>query len=236
MVRVEHLTIKIRGQEILSDISLCLEDGKIYALLGENGSGKTTLLRALTSYYPDYSGSIDLDGRELRSLKRKEKEMAHAILPQSIPILDSSVSALLSMYPEALKHLEKYGLLSLLERRISTLSGGEREMVFLSFLLSRRVKLYALDEVEANLGMRYKKRCEEAMLSLKGDGRIVISSFHDLSRAFLIADEAIVLEKGRLVFAGSKEEFIFQDIAQRYFDSRVKVFKDTSGEERIVFF
>ena len=236
MVRVEHLTIKIRGQEILSDISLCLEDGKIYALLGENGSGKTTLLRALTSYYPDYSGSIDLDGRELRSLKRKEKEMAHAILPQSIPILDSSVSALLSMYPEALKHLEKYGLLSLLERRISTLSGGEREMVFLSFLLSRRVKLYALDEVEANLGMRYKKRCEEAMLSLKGDGRIVLSSFHDLSRAFLIADEAIVLEKGRLVFAGSKEEFIFQDIAQRYFDSRVKVFKDTSGEERIVFF
>ena len=236
MVRVEHLTIKIRGQEILSDISLCLEDGKIYALLGENGSGKTTLLRALTSYYPDYSGSIDFDGRELRSLKRKEKEMAHAILPQSIPILDSSVSALLSMYPEALKHLEKYGLLSLLERRISTLSGGEREMVFLSFLLSRRVKLYALDEVEANLGMRYKKRCEEAMLSLKGDGRIVLSSFHDLSRAFLIADEAIVLEKGRLVFAGSKEEFIFQDIAQRYFDSRVKVFKDTSGEERIVFF
>ena len=99
MVRVEHLTIKIRGQEILSDISLCLEDGKIYALLGENGSGKTTLLRALTSYYPDYSGSIDFDGRELRSLKRKEKEMAHAILPQSIPILDSSVSALLSMYP-----------------------------------------------------------------------------------------------------------------------------------------
>lgn len=236
MVRVEHLTIKIRGQEILSDISLCLEDGKIYALLGENGSGKTTLLRALTSYYPDYSGSIDFDGRELRSLKRKEKEMAHAILPQSIPILDSSVSALLSMYPEALKHLEKYGLLSLLERRISTLSGGEREMVFLSFLLSRRVKLYALDEVEANLGMRYKRRCEEAMLSLKGDGRIVLSSFHDLSRAFLIADEAIVLEKGRLVFAGSKEEFIFQDIAQRYFDSRVKVFKDTSGEERIVFF
>ena len=236
MVRVEHLTIKIRGQEILSDISLCLEDGKIYALLGENGSGKTTLLRALTSYYPDYSGSIDFDGRELRSLKRKEKEMAHAILPQSIPILDSSVSALLSMYPEALKHLEKYGLLSLLERRISTLSGGEREMVFLSFLLSRRVKLYALDEVEANLGMHYKRRCEEAMLSLKGDGRIVLSSFHDLSRAFLIADEAIVLEKGRLVFAGSKGEFIFQDIAQRYFDSRVKVFKDTSGEERIVFF
>lgn len=236
MVRVEHLTIKIRGQEILSDISLCLEDGKIYALLGENGSGKTTLLRALTSYYPDYSGSIDFDGRELRSLKRKEKEMAHAILPQSIPILDSSVSALLSMYPEALKHLEKYGLLSLLERRISTLSGGEREMVFLSFLLSRHVNLYALDEVEANLGMRYKRRCEEAMLSLKGDGRIVLSSFHDLSRAFLIADEAIVLEKGRLVFAGSKEEFIFQDIAQRYFDSRVKVFKDTSGEERIVFF
>lgn len=236
MVRVEHLTIKIRGQEILSDISLCLEDGKIYALLGENGSGKTTLLRALTSYYPDYSGSIDFDGRELRTLKRKEKEMAHAILPQNIPILDSSVSSLLSMYPEALKHLEKYGLLSLLERRINTLSGGEREMVFLSFLLSRRVKLYALDEVEANLGMHYKRRCEEAMLSLKGDGGIVISSFHDLNRAFLIADEAIVLEKGRLVFAGSKGEFISQNIAQRYFDSSVGVLSELSGKERIVFF
>ena len=236
MVRVEHLTIKIRGQEILSDISLCLEDGKIYALLGENGSGKTTLLRALTSYYPDYNGSIDFDGMELRSLKRKEKEMAHAILPQSIPILDSSVSSLLSIYPEALKNLEQYGLLSLLERRISTLSGGEREMIFLSFLLSRRVKLYALDEVEANLGMRYKRRCEEAMFSLKGEGRIVLSSFHDLSRAFLIADDAIVLEKGRLVFAGSKEEFIFQNIAQRYFDSSVRVLNEPSGKERIVFF
>ena len=58
MVSVSNLNIAIRGNHILSDISMTLKEGRIYALLGENGSGKTTLLRALTSYYPDYDGSI----------------------------------------------------------------------------------------------------------------------------------------------------------------------------------
>ena len=56
MVEVKDLRVKVRGRVVLQDVSLTLEEGRIYALLGENGSGKTTLLRALTSYYHDYEG------------------------------------------------------------------------------------------------------------------------------------------------------------------------------------
>ena len=235
MVRVENLSVSVKGKKILWDISLTLEEGKVYALLGENGSGKTTLLRALTSYYPDYGGSISFSGKELKAMRRKEKESAHAILPQILPSSDISVSSLLSIYPDGVGYLDEYGLTSLKERRLNTLSGGEREMVYLAFLLSHDAALYALDEVEASLGMRYKRKSEEAMLSLKAKNRIVLSSFHDINRAFLVADEIIVLSKGELVFFGGKEMFLKEDAASRYFDLSVRVLKETSGEERIIF-
>lgn len=235
MVEVKDLRVKVRGRVVLQDVSLTLEEGRIYALLGENGSGKTTLLRALTSYYHDYKGSIRFCGKELRAMKRKEKERVHAILPQILPLSDASVSSLLSIYPGGLSHLEKAGLISLKERRLNTLSGGEREMVHLALLLSHDALLYALDEVEASLGMRYKRKSEEAMLALKEERRIVLSSFHDINRAFAIADEFIVLSEGRLVFKGGKDAFLKEDTAGRYFGLHPSVLVDESGKERLLF-
>ncbi len=235
MVSVSNLNIAIRGNHILSDISMTLKEGRIYALLGENGSGKTTLLRALTSYYPDYDGSILYSGKELKSLKRRDREALHAILPQSLPLSDMTVESLLSSFPDAMGYLKDYGLELLSSRRVNTLSGGEQEMVFLSLLLSRSVLLYALDEVEASLGMRYKRMCAEAMLSLKERKKIVLASFHDLNRAFSVADELIVLSQGRLVFKGGKEDFIRDEVYSKYFDLRMEMISTPSGRKYIFF-
>lgn len=108
-------------------------------------------------------------------------------------------------------------------------------MVFLSLLLSRPVFLYALDEVEASLGMRYKRMCAEAMLSLKERKKIVLASFHDMNRAFSVADELIVLSQGRLVFKGGKEDFIRDEVYSKYFDLRMEMISTPSGRKYIFF-
>ena len=142
------------GQVFANDrIDLDVRWGEILALLGENGSGKSTFIRALTSYFPDYSGSIAFDGRELKTFRHNEREKLHSLLPQMLPHFDLSVSSFLSMYPEGKEELSKLGLGYLLEERMNTLSGGEKEMVFLAFALSRSAQLYAFDEPEAGIDL-----------------------------------------------------------------------------------
>ena len=146
MIEISNLSVSVKDRVLLNGISAVMEDGKIYALLGENGSGKSTFIRALTSYFPDYSGSIAFDGRELKTFRQKEREKLHSLLPQMLPHFDLSVSSFLSMYPDGKKELSKLGLGYLLEERMNTLSGGEKEMVFLAFALSRSAQLYALEK------------------------------------------------------------------------------------------
>ena len=67
MIRVDGLSLKIHGRTLLEDISFTLEEGRVYALLGENGSGKTTLMRCLSSFHPAYGGSILFSDRQLSS-------------------------------------------------------------------------------------------------------------------------------------------------------------------------
>ena len=157
MLEVDRLCVDVGGRRLLDEVSFRLEEGRIYALIGANGSGKTSLIRALTSYYPRYGGSIRFDGKELRDCRRKERESLHALLPQVLPQLDSTLDTMLS---EGSPILGQLGLEKLALRRISSLSGGERELSFLAMMLSREARLYCLDEAEANLDARCRRLVE----------------------------------------------------------------------------
>lgn len=236
MISVKGLTVKAGKKILLDNLSFDLEEGRIYALLGENGSGKTTLLRTLSSSVRDYSGSITFSGKELRNTSRREREEFHSLLPQTLPFADITVSSLLDIYPEGNVILSFFGLENLKNERLTTLSGGEREMVFLSFVLSRKTMLYAFDEPEANLDIRYRRIFEREIEKLKAMGRIVIVSFHDISRALDIADSVITLSSGRLESMESKSDFMSGETAERVFGLRKRVLFASDGTEKVEFF
>lgn len=227
MLEVDRLCVDVGGRRLLDEVSFRLEEGRIYALIGANGSGKTSLIRALTSYYPRYGGSIRFDGKELRECRRKERESLHALLPQVLPQLDSTLDTMLS---EGSLILGQLGLEKLALRRISSLSGGERELSFLAMMLSRDARLYCLDEAEANLDARCRRLVENAMRSLRVEGKMVIASFHDLDRAMRLSDGLLVMDAGRLVFAGSPDAFASSGLAERLFGLSRRRFTSAEGE------
>ena len=227
MLEVDRLCVDVGGRRLLDEVSFRLEEGRIYALIGANGSGKTSLIRALTSYYPRYGGSIRFDGKELRECRRKERESLHALLPQVLPQLDSTLDTMLS---EGSRILGQLGLEKLALRRISSLSGGERELSFLAMMLSRDARLYCLDEAEANLDARCRRLVENAMRSLRAEGKMVIASFHDLDRAMRMSDGLLVMDAGRLVFAGSPDAFASSGLAERLFGLSRRRFTSAEGE------
>ena len=231
MIRIKNLSLSVKGRALLNDISLTLEEGRIYALLGENGSGKTTLMRVLSSYFRSYSGSIEFGGRELRTLSRKERDGMHSLLPQLLPQSDISVRCLLSMYRNGLACLESLGLGHLKDSRLNVLSGGEKEMVFLALAISHDAALYLLDEPEASLDSNYRKKTERVMMDLAEQGKTVLVSFHDITRAVALSDDVIVLSRGSLAFFGSKDEFISSDTAERIFS----LSSHTLDDGRVVF-
>ena len=227
MLEVDRLCVDVGGRRLLDEVSFRLEEGRIYALIGANGSGKTSLIRALTSYYPRYGGSIRFDGKELRDCRRKERESLHALLPQVLPQLDSTLDTMLSGGSPILGQLslEKLAL-----RRISSLSGGERELSFLAMMLSREARLYCLDEAEANLDARCRRLVENAMRSLRAEGKMVLASFHDLDRAMRLSDGLLVMDAGRLVFAGDGASFASSGLAERLFGLSRRRFTSAEGE------
>lgn len=227
MLEVDRLCVDVGGRRLLDEVSFRLEEGRIYALIGANGSGKTSLIRALTSYYPRYGGSIRFDGKELRECRRKERESLHALLPQVLPQLDSTLDTMLS---EGSLILGQLGLEKLALRRISSLSGGERELSFLAMMLSRDARLYCLDEAEANLDARCRRLVENAMRSLRAEGKMVLASFHDLDRAMRLSDGLLVMDAGRLVFVGSPDAFASSGLAERLFGLSRRRFTSAEGE------
>ena len=144
-------------KQVLRDVKFCLPEGVI-ALLGRNGSGKSTLLHCIAGALP-FEGSVKLDGKELKGLPARERAKLLSILPQMLPSPDlpaeevvgfgrSPYSARLSAKEreEVRAAMQKLGIGELAKRRVSTLSGGEKQKVFLAMLLVQDTPLVLLDE------------------------------------------------------------------------------------------
>lgn len=235
MIEARGLYVRTGKKILLEDISFTLEEGRIYALLGRNGSGKTTLMKALCGSFRQSFSQILYDGRPLSSFSRKERESLHAILPQNPPSADMTVSSLLSLYEGGREILKGFRPFLDEERRLSSLSGGERQLVFLAFLLSRECRLYCLDEAQSNLDARSSQTAVSAMKSLKKDGKTVLASLHDIHSALEIADTLLLLDEGRLVFSGSREELLETDLIGKIFGLERRILTDETGRSVNIF-
>ncbi len=249
MVEVRNLSLSIGGRKVLDDIGFCLEDGVITVLLGVNGSGKTSLLRCLSSYYRNYCGTILFDGKELGSMGAAERRKAHAIMPQMIPSVDIVLEELLlsallespfSRPGEKEKKIidrtiDLLGLGRLRGRPVSRMSGGERQLSFLAFLLVHDSGLYILDEPESHLDAVFSRKVDKVIESLRGSGHCVIAVLHDIERALRLADRILVLDEGKLVFNGTADGFLGEDIHGRYFSLQAVRLMDEEGRKVISF-
>ena len=242
------LSVKIAGKEILHGLSVDIAAGRRTAIVGPNGAGKTTLLRALAGLNRRYVGEIVLDGRELGSYAEKELARVRAILPQERTAAQGLTVEQLVTYgrfahanlfqtrsdPEDREAvawaMETAHVSAFAEREVHTLSGGERQRVFLAMALSQRPRLLLLDEPTTYLDVAHQLRVMEIISQLNRiHGMTILMVLHDMAHAMQYADEIVLMQRGRVVHAGTPADVLTEERIADVFGVRVEIFTNSRG-------
>lgn len=215
---LDRLT-KHYGNKIAVDkVSAVLKPG-VYGLLGANGSGKTTLMRMLCAILEPTAGEVFWDGKDIISLGEKYRNIL-GYLPQNFGYYPNYTAMEFLMYVSALKGiprkmarkrseelLEEVGLSSVADKKLKTFSGGMKQRVGIAQALLNHPEVLILDEPTAGLDPKERVRFRN-LLSDYASERIVILSTHIVSDIEAIADEVLLMKKGRFVLQGAVPELV----------------------------
>lgn len=215
-VSIDRLT-KHYGRKIAVDcVSTVLKPG-MYGLLGENGAGKTTLMRMLCAILEPTSGEVLLDGREVSSMGADYRDLL-GYLPQDFGYYPNDTAEEFLLYMAALKGIPRnrakkrvkellgtVGLQDVAAKKIKSFSGGMKQRVGIAQALLNHPKILVLDEPTAGLDPKERVRFRNLISDYAKD-RIVILSTHIVSDIEAIADEVLLMRKGKLVSQGTVPE------------------------------
>jgi len=224
MLEIRDLTVAFGDVTIVDDISFNADDGEWVMVVGPNGAGKSTIVSAIAQVVP-YTGSVLLDGHDLKTLKTVELAKKVGILMQQHSVSYSfTVEEVVRLgryayAPHALgttsdedeahidRAIEACGIGELVDHSVLTLSGGELQRVFLAQLFAQDPQMLILDEPTNHLDLIYQKQVFELVRHWVEDtGRSVISIVHDLSLARMFGTRALLLKDGHIHARGSVDE------------------------------
>jgi iron complex transport system ATP-binding protein len=226
MIEIRSASVRYGQRQALEDVSLCVRQGEVTALIGPNGAGKTTLLRAACGLLPLSAGAVLLDEAEIARLSTAERARRLAVVPQArdLPPAFTVYEAVLlgrTAYigwlgqASAADHrsvrdaLGKTQLLTLADRRVGELSGGEQQRVLLARALAQDAPTLLMDEPTTHLDLQHQSTLLRLVRSLASDhGKAILIALHDLNLAGLYADRVALLVSGRLRHCGRPEEVL----------------------------
>ena len=202
----------------LSNISLDIKQGEVFALLGPNGAGKTTLISSVCGLTKQTSGEIKVSNFDTIKDYKKTRSLI-GLVPQEFP-LENYESVLNTVnFSRGLfgkkrdenhvkKVLQSLKLWDKKDSPIITLSGGMKRRVLIAKALSHNPKILFLDEPTSGVDIQLRKEMWEMILKLKRSGVTVILTTHYIKEAETIADRIGILNKGELILVENKENLI----------------------------
>ena len=211
-LQIGHLSVGYGKKRILTDISLEAHAGEILVLLGENGCGKTTLLRAVQGNIPVYSGQIRIGGTNLSGLRTRERAALVTTMTQEVP-LEAGLTGMdrieMGLYPvkglfgrlckpeiEYIQSMaDTFGIRHLLDRDLSAMSTGERQMISLLRAAVQDTPVLLLDEPASALDLNRTEELFAMLHRLAESGKTILTVLHDPTQAVRHGDRLLMLEK-----------------------------------------
>jgi len=232
---INRFSLCLGKKEILRDVSFAVYRGEYLSIVGPNGAGKTTLLRCFDRLLLGGMGWIRLFGRPLEEYRRKELARRVAYVPQAdARLFPFTVEQFVVMgrYPyltpfssidrggrQAVREaLDVTGTRPFAERRLDTLSGGERQKVYIAAALAQQADVLLLDEPTTFLDYRHQAEIRDLLARVKErSGTTIVSVTHDLNQAALDSDRLVALCDGSVAFCGTPGEIMRPDVLQRIY-------------------
>ncbi len=210
---VRGLRKRYGGRAVVDGIDLTVPTGSIMALLGPNGAGKTTTVETIEGYRQPDEGTVRVLGldpvRDGAALRARIGLMLQqgGIYPQARP---GEILRLFARFhhdpldPDVL--LERVGLGDVGTARYRVLSGGQRQRLGLALALVGRPELVVLDEPTAGMDPAAKASTRELIVDLRAAGVTILLTTHELADVELLADQVAIIDRGRIVAAGTIAE------------------------------
>ncbi|MFC1561281.1 ABC transporter ATP-binding protein [Candidatus Latescibacterota bacterium] len=252
LIKIEYYSFSIDNNTILRDISLEVNEGEYLSIIGPNGAGKTTLLKCLMRIYTGGKGSITLAGKSLNSYKQKELAMLLSYVPQSDGRrLDFTVYEFVMMgrYPylnpfTSVKKEDKTAVSEALastetehlsDRHLDTLSGGERQNVFIAAAIAQGSRILLLDEPTTFLDPKHQTDIHKTLKRVNRErGITIVSVTHDINSAALLSNRVIILKEGAVAFSGSSSEIMCNEVLEGIYDKKFLFVKHPSTCQPVI--
>ena len=247
-IKVQNIFYEINNNQILKNVSLTIDTGKICSILGPNGSGKSTLVKLISGDIKPQNGFIFFNDRNLNDISIEDRAKIRSVMSQSQQIFfDFSVREIIEMgwieengmysisdINESLQKVAKEcEVYSLLDRRFNNLSGGEQRRVHFARTL---IQLYnkielnnkrylILDEPTANLDLLHELKLIKKLKAKANEGFGVLVVLHDLNIAYNFSDQIALINNGEILHKGLPDDVISEEILTSIYKMPIMVDK-----------
>jgi len=237
-IEVRSYSFHAGGKAILREVALTVDAGQYVSVIGPNGAGKTTLVKCIDRLLPGGSGEIRVFGRPLGEYPQKELARRVGYVPQADGrLFPFTVEQFVTMarYPyfspfasvaqedrrAVVEALDRTGTAEFAQRQIGTLSGGERQKVFLAAALAQQPDVLLLDEPTTFLDYHHQEEIRRLLLEVNRQlGVTILSVTHDVNHAALESDTVVALREGQVVFDGPPGEVMRPETLSEIYGSR----------------
>jgi branched-chain amino acid transport system ATP-binding protein len=223
MILLEDVHTYYGESYVLQGVSLAVDEGKVATILGRNGVGKTTLIRSVMAFTPPRRGHIRLRGQDVTGWPaHRIARHGVALVPQGRRIFPSltvrehldiaarpgqwNAESLFKVFPRLRERASN---------RAATLSGGERQMLAVARALISNPQVLLMDEPTEGLSLVVVEELAHLTRSLKAMGVTILLVEQNLEFALSLADEAYVMDKGRIVHRSSADALMQNDEVKR---------------------
>ncbi len=228
-IELNDIAVSYDEQKILKGINLDIKKGEFVTILGRNGCGKSTIIKTISQECQLTRGKVILFNEEIKKSLKKEIAQKISYLFQfnqdveQIKVIDyvaygrlpyKTLFQSLSNTDYAIinQALEQTHLLALKDRRLNTLSGGEKQRVYLAMCLAREPEVIILDEPTNHLDIKYQYDLLKLIREINKEKKVsVICILHDINQAIKFSDRLVLIKDGKIFIEGPSDKCITKE-------------------------
>lgn len=240
-VELRNWSVDLGGRRVLSGIHLCFRKGELVGLVGPNGAGKSTLLKSIIRMPPPSSGEGTVFGRDILALDPRQLARLIALMPQNLlldfafpveevvmmgrhPYLSHFQSETEEDWRIVRESMRRTDTLGLLGRRVTSISGGEKQLISMAKTLAQTTPILLLDEPTASLDLRHQELIFAVVRRFVAGGGSALVAIHDLELAARYCTRIVLIKEGQIVADGPTYEVFTSELLSDVYGIRVVVY------------